>query len=205
MRILETKDFGYRRVVRVVVNDTDPQWIHPDGRDAPPDHTGDTEDRTKIVCSDCRSNWRWQEFTFTNQELLVGLNKYGNPVHGGQEIISHRPKTWDELYREIDVRIDEHVQFGSAPRQSAPALASEVEPDFELVKATSPQLDNDGVIKQRFSVNRKGKPAQDFFVPLPGGITKKQARSDRDEKYQEAQAAILKAEQMETEAMALFN
>jgi len=71
MKVLTAKDYGYRKVVRVLINDQDPQWIHDDGT---PDigHTGDTEDpdQTKTVCGDCRNNWNVFEAQFDGDALL---------------------------------------------------------------------------------------------------------------------------------------
>lgn len=70
MKVLTAKDYGYRKVVRVLMNDTDPQWVHPDGP-SPTNHTGDTEDpdTTKEVCQECRNNWNVLEFIFQGDTL----------------------------------------------------------------------------------------------------------------------------------------
>jgi hypothetical protein len=71
MKVLTAKDYGYRKVVRVLINDQDPQWVHDDGT---PDigHTGDTADpdQTKVVCGDCRNNWNVFEAQFDGDALL---------------------------------------------------------------------------------------------------------------------------------------
>ena len=75
-KILTATDYGSSKVVRVVMNPDDPQWIHADGSAAPDDHTGDGAESGKTVCSDCRSNWVirelvWRGKAITDQALLA--------------------------------------------------------------------------------------------------------------------------------------
>lgn len=60
MKIVSAIDYGFRKVVRVLLNDTDPQWVHEDAAGkrtpAPAGHTGNT-DEGKKACLDCRNNW----------------------------------------------------------------------------------------------------------------------------------------------------
>lgn len=70
MKVLSGKDYGYRKVVRVLMNDSDPEWIHPDGKKVPLTHTGDTEVIGKTLCLKCLSNWDVKEFQFEGDGLL---------------------------------------------------------------------------------------------------------------------------------------
>ena len=71
MKVIKATDYGFRKVVRVLINDQDPQWVHDYGT---PDfeHTGDTADpdQTKTVCLDCRNNWNVFEAQFDGDALL---------------------------------------------------------------------------------------------------------------------------------------
>ena len=199
MKILETKDFGYRRVVRVLTNPEDAHWLHDDGQPAPADHTGDTEETGKTLCQDCRDNWRIEEVTFTREELTVNLNKWGNPVHDGQDVVSTRSRTWDELYQEVDGRLGQHVVFGDAPRQAAPALAPEVEPDFELVLIGEATMDGE-LATQGYHVLRLGVRADSFKAE---GADADSFATDRNEKYAQAQEGILAMESGKAAALAI--
>lgn len=71
MIVTEATDYGNRKVVRILLNDADPQWFH--GQEpAPAGHTGDTEDpdTTKQVCKECRNNWNIFETQFEGDALL---------------------------------------------------------------------------------------------------------------------------------------
>ena len=119
MRILKTESNYGRASVTVLLNPTDPHWIHEDGTVVPANHTGNTDEGPgMVICMDCRNNWRTKVFSFHANVLNVDLNKWGNPVHDGQEAVSTRDKTWDELYDEIDAQIGQHAVFGNAPRTS---------------------------------------------------------------------------------------
>jgi hypothetical protein len=190
MRILSTRDFGYRKVVNVVKNPDDPEWVHPDGRASPSAHTGDTEERDKEVCKLCIGNWRVQEFIWTDDNLRHALNKWGNPVQEGQDVASVRDKTWDELYREIDGQVGEHVVFGDAPRNAVPVLAPETEPDFELLAVGTPHME-DGLAKQRYKVLRKG---QAKAVVISEGADKASFDQDKTAKFDAAKIAVLSNE-----------
>lgn len=186
MKMIKVTDYGFRRVVLVVLNPNDPQWLHPDGKSAPARHTGNTEETNKQICQDCRNNWTIEEFTFTRDELLVGLNKWGNPVHDGQAIVSTRPKTWDELYQEIDDTFGEHVVFGDAPRKAPPAPASELDPEFELVPTGNPYMEDD-LAKQRYKLLHFGLSRATIIVE---GETRLAFATDLESQYLEAQAHI---------------
>ena len=131
----------------------------------------------------------------------MGLNKWGNPAHDGQQVISVRAKTWDELYREIDDRLGTHAIFGDAPRQAAPALVPEVEPDFELIVAGEPYME-DGLAKLRYGVLRLGVPKM-FFIAM--AEDKAGFDADRDMKYAQAQQEILDAELELAQAQAIVS
>jgi hypothetical protein len=125
------------------------------------------------------------------------LNKWGNPVHDDQAVISTRPRTWDELYQEIDDRLGEHVIFGAATRQAAPDALPEVEPDFGLVP-TGPTTMEDSKAVRRYKVLRLGESVRILIVT---GSTRQEFQADRDEKYTAAQAEIL-AEEVAAETAA---
>ena len=151
-------------------------------------HTGDTTETGKTPCKLCRYNWVEHEEMFTREELLVGLNKWGNPAHDGQEAVSTRKKTWDELYNEVDERLDEHVSFGDVPRQAPPRLRAEVEPEFELKIVGGPYMEGD-MAKQRYAVLYYGEAKMKFIAE---GKTKADFLADMNKKYSESQATILK-------------
>lgn len=71
MKVIKATDYGSRKVVRVLINDNDPQWVH-EGEPAPSNHTGDTQDpdATKEVCTECRNNWNVFETQFEGDALL---------------------------------------------------------------------------------------------------------------------------------------
>jgi|TARA_Y100000296_G_scaffold73413_1_gene90889 hypothetical protein len=70
-KIISAKDYGYRKVIRAVVNPDDSEWVHADGSDSPSDHTGNTADpdKSKTVCHDCTRNWVIREFVFEGADL----------------------------------------------------------------------------------------------------------------------------------------
>jgi hypothetical protein len=41
-KVVFSKDYGYRKVIRVVTNPSDPKWLHEDGSTPAAAHTGDT-------------------------------------------------------------------------------------------------------------------------------------------------------------------
>ncbi len=199
MKMLETQDFGYRRVVRVLTNPEDAHWLHDDGLPAPADHTGDTEETGKTLCHDCRDNWRIEEVTFTREELTVNLNKWGNPVHDSQDGVSTRSRTWDELYQEVDGRLGQHVLFGDAPRQAAPKFTPELEPDFELIMTGEPYME-DALAIQAYQVLRLGVRAAGFKAEGADGLS---FAMDRETKYGKAQEEILARESGKATALAI--
>lgn len=205
MEILSAIDYPAipRRVVRVVENPDDPQWVHIAANGirtpSPKGHTGDTE-ATGVVCRECRSNWRVQEFIFTGQELVVRENKWGNAAHDRQPRVSEHPKTWDEIYLEVDERVGEHVEFGGAVREAAPVFVSENEPEFELVIAGDPGMDGK-IAHQRYKVLRHGEPKA---VLTASGETHDEFQADLDKQYSEAQTMILDEEAQAGEAVAVI-
>ena len=74
MKVLTTVDYGFRKVVRILINNRDPQWVHEDRQGkrtaSPKTHTGDTEEKGKTVCPDCRNNWIIFEALFEGDDLL---------------------------------------------------------------------------------------------------------------------------------------
>lgn len=109
-RILSATDYGFRKVIRVVMNDAIPEWIHPidagaahspgnargpflpDGSPGPldPSLAAGTE------CHACVFNHDVQEFTFTREELQIE-----DPPDSGV----FRNKTDTELVVEIQLRL----------------------------------------------------------------------------------------------------
>lgn len=67
MKIISAIDYTFRKVVRVLLNDAEPQWVHEDEEGkrtpAPDGHTGNT-DEGKEACSECRNNWNVFEALF---------------------------------------------------------------------------------------------------------------------------------------------
>lgn len=210
MKIVSTVDYGYRKVVRVVMNPDDPETIHPDGSlhtDAP--RTG--KDRARVLayqaefgrapaswewCPDCHYNWDVREYTFTNTELTVATNKWGNPVHDDQNPVGSRARTWDELYQEAEERLGERIDRADAPLEVPPALVPEVELDFELLSPNNPFMEGT-LAKQRFLVLRQGVRVGDFVAE---GESSTAFALDRDAKYADAQASILVKESELSEA-----
>lgn len=205
MRILATHHYPNvpRTVVVIAENPTEPQWAHG-STPAPPNHTGDTQepDKTRtVLCKECRLNWRLHEFTWTGAELNMPLNSHGNPAKPGQAVTGTRPKTWDELYAEMDERLGEHVAFGDAPRKAPPPLADETPPDFELRALGDPHM-SDGHPTQTYAVLRHGTQAVTFDA---SGDNKAAFLSDRDAKFEAAKSTILKREADNQRAAAVVN
>lgn len=67
MKIIKATDYGFRKVVQVVMNPDDPQWVHEDGP-APAGHTGDTT-QSDTPCHDCRLNWEVVEVKWDRSEM----------------------------------------------------------------------------------------------------------------------------------------
>lgn len=217
MRIIDAKDYPNipRRVVTVVLNETDPETIHADGSPhvAPP-ATPEQRARADSIraefgreakawewCQDCTFNWRIEEFTFSREDLQVNLNKWGNPVHDGQEVVSARDKTWDELYTEVDERLGSHADFGAAVREAPPALVDETELDFESIASGEPYME-DGMARQRFGVLRRGVLKAHFIAE---GADRSTFAGDKDAKFARAQDEILAIEQQQAAARAIVS
>jgi hypothetical protein len=207
-----------RKVISVVENPDVPEWIHPNGNA----HTAATAvNAAGIVevglaagtaCHACRNNWVIHEILFTNDDLHVGLNKWGNPVHDGQEIVSTREKTWDEVYLEIDARVGVKVTRGTAPKQPAPTLVTEAEPDppppvvppdFSLVPIGAPYLKlvgDDRITHRQYGVYRHGEASVTFTA---FGSDKPAFQKSRQDLYEKTQAIILQAEADAATAVAI--
>ena len=88
-KVVFSKDYGYRKVIRVVTNPSDPKWLHEDRSTPAAAHTGDTveaQENGRTICNNCRYNWHEEEFLWTGSELL------GN---------DGEPKTNDVLLAEV--------------------------------------------------------------------------------------------------------
>lgn len=229
MKILSTKDSPSLRVVRIVLNPDEPETIHLDGSLHTKVYPTELMDilsqrnidiltlakrelydarlldlQSRIVepqewCLKCIYNWQVQEFTFNGEELEASLNKWGNPIHDGEEVVSTRAKVWDELYQEIDEQMGEHIVLGNAPRERVPTLAPEVELEFELVSVGDPYMEN-GLAMQRYKVLRLGMPKWDFIA---AGADQATFTSSKDSKYAEAQEGILESETSKAVALAI--
>ena len=93
MKIVEAIDLGYKKVIKVVLNPDDPEWVHvvgdvklgPDGNPAldaagnevkitstvvPPGETGNRAEEGKTLCHNCRNNWVKKEKSWAGQDLL---------------------------------------------------------------------------------------------------------------------------------------
>ncbi len=211
-QIIFAADYGFRKVIRVVMDSTIPKWLHPiDGAEhtlltarghSLPDGTPGPLDpslQAGTECHTCVFNHDVREFIFTHEKLQVGLNKWGNPVHGNQETIASRAKTWDELYSEVDNQLGKHVTFGKVPREKAPTLVEEVELAFELVKVGEASMDGD-TAEQLFRVLRLGVVTATFIARGTDAIS---FAADRDEKYAESQTEILAIESNKAAALAI--
>ena len=81
MKIIKATDYGFRKVIRVLLNDTDPQWVHEDEKGkqtpAPVGHTGNT-DEGKEACSECLNNWKVFEAQF-DRDVLKRLSDPEDP------------------------------------------------------------------------------------------------------------------------------
>lgn len=213
MKIISAADYGYRKVVRVLVNPDDPEAIHADGSP----HTGDpTTDRdiARVAafrtefgreptswewCEDCRYNWDVREFTFTGTELVVATNKWGNVAQEDQVSVESRARTWNEFYNEVEERLGEGIDRIGAPVAPAPATAPEAEPDFELILSGDPFMDGT-LAKQRFLVLRRGVRAGDFVAE---GENTDDFAANRGHQYVLAQTAALARESALVEAQVI--
>lgn len=81
MIILSAKDYGFRKVVVVVHNPDDPQWIHEDGNphtsDTAVDVNGDIQNglAAGTQCHACRNNWKTEEVIFEGADLQLSDDK----------------------------------------------------------------------------------------------------------------------------------
>ena len=211
MKILSATDYSYRKVIRVVEDDTIPEWVHQDsaGNWTVPHTPGLAVNAAGALerglaagtgCHACRYNWKVTEHVVTDAKLEVGLNKWGNPAHDGQDVLTTRSRTWDELYAEVDQQLGRHADFGAAPRQASPPAVAEFEPEFELVAAGDPGLADDGRAHQRYKVLRYGEAK---MVMTAFGKTREAFLADRDTKYAMAKEQILEAETSRAAAAAI--
>ena len=76
-KILTAKDYAERIVIKVCLNPSDPESIHPDGKP----HTGQPPTGTDPGlkpwewCHECRYNWDVREFTWTGEERYTLSSK----------------------------------------------------------------------------------------------------------------------------------
>ena len=104
MKTLSAIDYGYRKVIRVVLNPNDPESVHADGtahQGAAPAATvtafkaqnGRTP-RAWEWCHECRYNWQEIEFIWDGDEM------YHHAPDGTRTL-----KTDDQLVAEIQLRL----------------------------------------------------------------------------------------------------
>ncbi len=125
-RIVSATDYGFRKVIRVVMDDAIPEWVHPSDAGAP--HTpatarGPGPDRgtrgpldpsldAGTECHSCVFNHDMREFIFTGEELQVEDPPVEDPpVEDPPGMGDFRPsgtfrnKTHAELVVEIQLRL----------------------------------------------------------------------------------------------------
>lgn len=114
MRIIFACDYGYRKVIRVVANHQEPEWVH-EGEGAHTDATAvnamgapEAGLMAGTECHACRHNWVVREFTWT------GAEQYR------MDLKNPRLKTAGELRAEIQRRL-----VPPAPPQDMPALVGQ--------------------------------------------------------------------------------
>lgn len=101
-KILKASDYGFRKVIVVVLNPDDPQWVHTDGSVHPvsskincvPVATPGVDSLGKPLDSYygiCTYNWKEREFIWTGDEMYK-LNAEGQQVE----------KTASDLTKEIE-------------------------------------------------------------------------------------------------------
>lgn len=109
-RITSATDYGFRKVIRVVMDDAIPEWVHPINTGAPhtpptargpflPDGTPGALDPSLAAGTECHAcvfNHDVREFIFTREELQIE-----DPTGSGVL----RNKTDSELVVEIQLRL----------------------------------------------------------------------------------------------------
>ena len=100
MRILSATDYGFRKVLRVVLDDSVPEWVHEDGQphtDAtgrgPAAADGTPGDLTLGLapgteCHDCRYGWDVRECVFMGDELTVPMPKGKRRTRTNPELLA---------------------------------------------------------------------------------------------------------------------
>ena len=96
MKIIQAKDYGFRKVIRVLLNPEDPEdpeSLHSDGQPhAVPAPKGTPKSlKPWEWCHDYRYNWQVKEYVWTGEEELYILDESGGT----------RLKTNDDLIEEI--------------------------------------------------------------------------------------------------------
>lgn len=196
---LEMKDYGFRRVVRVTINNSEPKWVHPDGSVPTQPHSGDTVEAAGLgieACKLCVLNHKTEEFYWNAEELTVPLNKWGNPARDGQAPVGSRQKTWAEMLAEIEggrpsstgVKISGKLPPLPGGGDAIP-LVSEEEPLFQAVPRGNPRMDGDTAVRE-FTVLKFGIPVGKFTVK---GTTKEEFQAELEKQMNEARKAIEKA------------
>ncbi len=113
MKIIKATDYGFRKVVRVLLNDQDPQWVHEDApgirTPAPAGHTGNT-DEGKEACSECRNNQNVFEAQFDGD----AFKKLSDPEDPESALVD---KTDEELIAEALAMAE--VSMPQTPREMA--------------------------------------------------------------------------------------
>ena len=90
MKIIKATDYGYRKVIVVVLNSDEPEAVHGDGTahtGAPPMGT-DLSLKPWEWCHDCRYNWQLREFLWTGDELYTRRKDGTRRVKTDAELVS---------------------------------------------------------------------------------------------------------------------
>lgn len=76
MKIVKATDYGFRKIIRVLLNPDDPQFLHRDGSPHPPENTeGCPLERNLVTGQEivgkpgCYLNWKVREFVFDDPKL----------------------------------------------------------------------------------------------------------------------------------------
>ena len=127
MIVTKATDYGNRKVIRIILNDTDPQWLH--GQEpAPAGHTGDTEDPdpTKQICKECRNNWKIFETQFEGDALLklVEISPAIEAVEGTDDTaaIMAQPAVFEMQAKTSEEIIEEALNRAEASIPPSPTI-----------------------------------------------------------------------------------
>ena len=72
-KITKAMDYGYRKVIDVVLNPEAPHWVHTGDTIHPPEMVGNCPN--SMVCT---NNWKLREFIWTGEELFYEKEEVKN-------------------------------------------------------------------------------------------------------------------------------